>query len=106
MPTNTALSILTFNNNPDLDANANANANQGETRCRKRIKTLEFVVAGLREKLEDTALAEKRAAGTVERAEARATSAEGSKQDLRASVEAIKVDFEVRLLALLFLLNN
>lgn len=71
---------------------------QGETRCRKRIKTLEFVVAGLREKLEDMALAEKRVAGTVERAEARAASAEGSERGLRASVGAIKVDFEARIL--------
>lgn len=42
------------------------------------------------------ALAEKRVAGTVERAEARAASAEGSERGLRASVGAIKVDFEAR----------
>lgn len=41
------------------------------------------------------ALAEKRAGGTVERAEARTASAEASERGLRASVEAIKVDFEV-----------
>lgn len=68
---------------------------QGESTCRKRIRKLEANLAGLRDKLGESALSEEKAAEEAARAEARASSAEEAERKLHTAVAGIKIDFEV-----------
>lgn len=70
---------------------------QGENASRQRIKKLELVIAGLREKLAGMVISEEKMAEKGARADAKAMLAEKGEQELRSAVRAIKYDFEVNI---------